>query len=384
MKDFLKKNIVLFAILAISLLFFLALALLAFMEWSKVKGYQASLQELHAKIQKLNEEKPHPVKQNLENIKKDTEILSRRTAEINRLFGKPYATALNAFIKSLCKDEKAEAKFLPEWNDYFKKNFNKNEYPEKLLRDFLAKRNSEEEIQKAKKAFAEIARTRTVEPMDDSNLNAMILDALSVPRSLNPDACKVYAQNMEENLFRFAAESTQSGNAITTDRKSKIFKVYEDADKLPPADFIPYIIKHYKLIEDLLYRMKASGIDNIRDLKKLNGLEGNRDGQYLIFTYQADLTASADAIRKLFDNLMKANEDNRIYVIRSVSIAKTFDEVKNVAATATTASTPPNSRRTETKTADTPAVKILGTNDKLNVEIKFSYIIYVGDEHKLR
>lgn len=381
MKDFLKKNIVLFSILAISLLFFLTLAFLAFMEWSKVKGYQASVQELHAKIQKLNEEKPYPVKQNLENIKKDTDILAERTAEINRLFGKPYTAALNVFIKSLCKDEKAEAKFLPEWNDYFKKNFNKNESPEKLLRDFLAKRNSEEEIQEAKKAFAEIARTRTVETIDDSNLYAMILDALSVPRSLSPDACKVYTQNMEENLFKFA-ESTQFGNAIAADRKSKIFKVYEDADKLPPADFIPHIIKHYKLIEDLLYRMKASGIDSIRDLKKLNGLEGSRDGQYLVFIYQADLTASADAIRKLFDTLMKANEDNRIYVLRSISIAKAFDEIKN--ATPATPSTTASPRRAETKTADTPAIKILGTNDKLNVEIKFAYIIYVGDEHKLR
>ena len=206
MKDFFKKNIVLVVILAISLLFSLSLAFFAFTEWRKLKGYQVNLVELRAKIEKLNEERPYPLQENLTNIKNDTAILLEKLTEINRLFGRPYENALKEFMKTLAKEEEEHNYLtsLKEWEDFFKKNYKKNESAEKLLSDFLSKKGSPEKVQEAKKAFIEVARKRSVEDINDSTVNGMILESLSIPRNLSPDACKVYTQNMEIALFDFA------------------------------------------------------------------------------------------------------------------------------------------------------------------------------------
>ncbi len=390
MKDFFKKNIVLVVILAISLLFSLSLAFFAFTEWRKLKGYQVNLVELRAKIEKLNEERPYPLQENLTNIKNDTAILLEKLTEINRLFGRPYENALKEFMKTLAKEEEEHNYLtsLKEWEDFFKKNYKKNESAEKLLSDFLSKKGSPEKVQEAKKAFIEVARKRSVEDINDSTVNGMILESLSIPRNLSPDACKVYTQNMEIALFDFA-KSDKFGSVISIDEKSRIFKVYEDSEKLPPADFIPHIIKHYKLLEDLLYRMKASGVETVSNIQKLNGLEGIKDGQYLIFTYKLDFSGTSESARKMIENLQKAFEDNRIYVIRYFSLVKAVDEVKK---------TPDSSEKKTTgakkglgqeseNIADSSlseAKIILGLSDKVNVELKFDYIVYVGDEQKAR
>ncbi len=388
MKDFLKKNIVLFVILILSFLFFVTLAVMAFFEWGKVKKYQGNLIELREKVQKLNEQRPYPIKENLDNINNDVDFLSQKLTEINLLFGKPYQTALNEFIKTLENDQegkKIKVNILTEWREYFKKNFKKNEQPEKILKDFLLKRFSEEKVNQALKNFVAIAKTNTLEDINENNQYVFLLDAMFVPRTLSPDACKVYMLKMEEELFRFV-KSNENGQPISVDEKSNVFKVYEDPTKLPPVDFIPNIIRHYSLIEDLVKRMKVAGIDSIKTLQKENGLEGSIDGNYLIFVYKLELNASSNAVRKLIDSMLEAYKDNRIYVVKSMTLTKAFDEVKSKSPEEKTTASPARKGKREEKSENSKAsgIMVLGADDKINAEIRFSYIIYVGDELKTR
>jgi len=376
MKDFLKKNIVLFVILILSFLFFVVLAILAFFEWNKLKTYQGNLIELREKVQKLNEQKPYPLKENLDNINNDEDFLSQKLTEINLLFGKPYQIALNEFIKTLeaeQEEKKIKVNILTEWREYFKKNFKKNEQPEKILKEFLLKNFSEEKINQALKNFVAIAKTRTLEDINENNQYVFLLDAMCVPRMLSPDACKVYMLKTEEELLNFV-KSTENGHPISVDEKSNIFKVYEDSSKLPPIDFVPNIIKHYSLIEDLVARMKDVGIDSIKTLQKENGLEGTRDGNYLIFVYKMDLTASLDSIRKLINSMLEAYKDNRIYVIKSIALTKAFDEVKNKSSAEKQAKLPARRGKEEeskdSKVAGETEKMILGANDKINEIIR--------------
>ncbi|HRU00505.1 MAG TPA: hypothetical protein P5239_02250 [Victivallales bacterium] len=388
MKDFLKKNIVLFVILILSFLFFVTLAVMAFFEWGKVKKYQGNLIELREKVQKLNEQRPYPIKEKLDNINNDVDFLSQKLTEINLLFGKPYQTALNEFIKTLENDQegkKIKVNILTEWREYFKKNFKKNEQPEKILKDFLLKRFSEEKVNQALKNFVAIAKTNTLEDINENNQYVFLLDAMFVPRTLSPDACKVYMLKMEEELFRFV-KSNENGQPISVDEKSNVFKVYEDPTKLPPVDFIPNIIRHYSLIEDLVKRMKVAGIDSIKTLQKENGLEGSIDGNYLIFVYKLELNASSNAVRKLIDSMLEAYKDNRIYVVKSMTLTKAFDEVKSKSPEEKTTASPARKGKREEKSENSKAsgIMVLGADDKINAEIRFSYIIYVGDELKTR
>ncbi|HOK03695.1 MAG TPA: hypothetical protein PLN24_00385 [Victivallales bacterium] len=383
-----KKNIVLFVILILSFLFFVTLAVMAFFEWGKVKKYQGNLIELREKVQKLNEQRPYPIKENLDNINNDVDFLSQKLTEINLLFGKPYQTALNEFIKTLENDQegkKIKVNILTEWREYFKKNFKKNEQPEKILKDFLLKRFSEEKVNQALKNFVAIAKTNTLEDINENNQYVFLLDAMFVPRTLSPDACKVYMLKMEEELFRFV-KSNENGQPISVDEKSNVFKVYEDPTKLPPVDFIPNIIRHYSLIEDLVKRMKVAGIDSIKTLQKENGLEGSIDGNYLIFVYKLELNASSNAVRKLIDSMLEAYKDNRIYVVKSMTLTKAFDEVKSKSPEEKTTASPARKGKREEKSENSKAsgIMVLGADDKINAEIRFSYIIYVGDELKTR
>ncbi|HPO89671.1 MAG TPA: hypothetical protein PLJ44_01005 [Victivallales bacterium] len=383
-----KKNIVLFVILILSFLFFVTLAVMAFFEWGKVKKYQGNLIELREKVQKLNEQRPYPIKEKLDNINNDVDFLSQKLTEINLLFGKPYQTALNEFIKTLENDQegkKIKVNILTEWREYFKKNFKKNEQPEKILKDFLLKRFSEEKVNQALKNFVAIAKTNTLEDINENNQYVFLLDAMFVPRTLSPDACKVYMLKMEEELFRFV-KSNENGQPISVDEKSNVFKVYEDPTKLPPVDFIPNIIRHYSLIEDLVKRMKVAGIDSIKTLQKENGLEGSIDGNYLIFVYKLELNASSNAVRKLIDSMLEAYKDNRIYVVKSMTLTKAFDEVKSKSPEEKTTASPARKGKREEKSENSKAsgIMVLGADDKINAEIRFSYIIYVGDELKTR
>jgi len=190
---------------------------------------------------------------------------------------------------------------------------------------------------------------------------------------------------MEEELFRFV-KSNENGQPISVDEKSNVFKVYEDPTKLPPVDFIPNIIRHYSLIEDLVKRMKVAGIDSIKTLQKENGLEGSIDGNYLIFVYKLELNASSNAVRKLIDSMLEAYKDNRIYVVKSMTLTKAFDEVKSKSPEEKTTASPARKGKREEKSENSKAsgIMVLGADDKINAEIRFSYIIYVGDELKTR
>jgi hypothetical protein len=383
MKDFIKKNVVLMTILSLSLMFFLFLAAVGFVEWSKVNKSQTALLALRTDIQKLNDEKPYPVKDNLQNIKGDWGILNDKLWEINQLFGKPYRKALQEFAKSLGTDQ---AKLSLAWSEFYRKNIQKNDLPEQILMRFL-KNYSPEQIAGAKKIFKENAEKRSVEQISDSNINELLMDALGIPRKMSPDACKVYIQNMESALFKFAS-SAEFGNPLIIGEKSGVFNVY-DKTSLPPADHISNIIRHYKLIEDFTYRMKGAGIESVKSLQKLNGIEGANDGQFITFSYKIEFAAPSQALRKLIEDMQGAYKDNRIYVIRDIVFSKINDDMKSrISSAASAATEKPDSRTKPNQPLPPPLLApdipfVLGLSDGITAELKFDYIIYIGDELKV-
>ena len=102
MKQFILKNIVLVAILALTLVS--SIVLIFFCE-GKRRMIGQSMEDIEADVQKLeainSARKPNSVPESEMKIKADTESLNKRNLQIYRYFGKPYRPALLKFLKNI-------------------------------------------------------------------------------------------------------------------------------------------------------------------------------------------------------------------------------------------------------------------------------------------
>ena len=99
--ELIKKNIVLFVVLGIALLVSIVLCFFVFQVSVKMTKHQESLLTQKDKIKKLIEEKPSPLKGNLDAINSDADQLKLKVQEIHQVFGKPYRSAIQAFAAAL-------------------------------------------------------------------------------------------------------------------------------------------------------------------------------------------------------------------------------------------------------------------------------------------
>ena len=110
MKQFILKNIVLVAILAITLV---GSIFLIFFIWSKQQTIQQSMKDIEAdvaKVEAINSARnPNSVEQSEKMIKADTETMAKKNVQIYRHFGKPYRPALLKLLKNIASPAELEA-----------------------------------------------------------------------------------------------------------------------------------------------------------------------------------------------------------------------------------------------------------------------------------
>ena len=102
MKQFILKNIVLVAILILTLV---GSIVLIFLIEGKRQTVAQSMREIEENVSKIeaidSARKPNSVEQSEKMIKADTETLNRKNDEIYRFFGRPYRPALLKFIRNI-------------------------------------------------------------------------------------------------------------------------------------------------------------------------------------------------------------------------------------------------------------------------------------------
>ena len=102
MKQFILKNIVLVAILILTLIGSIVLIVLIEGKRQTVAGSMSDIEENVRKLESINSaRKPNIVEQSEKMIKADTETLNKKNDEIYRFLGKPYRPALLKFIKNI-------------------------------------------------------------------------------------------------------------------------------------------------------------------------------------------------------------------------------------------------------------------------------------------
>ena len=101
--NLIKKNIILFVVLAITIVVAGVMVFYVVKATGKMKKSLTSVEDLRKKINELNEQSPAPVQENIERINNDAKMIAQKVLDIQPVFGTPYKEALENFAKELEK-----------------------------------------------------------------------------------------------------------------------------------------------------------------------------------------------------------------------------------------------------------------------------------------
>ena len=389
--NFIKKNVVMLVVLLIATFASAFLVYQVVVETEKMNLAVQKVGELKDKIKELNKTSPIPNEKNLNKIKTDTVSVKKKVKNLLHVFGHPYLKAITAMADKLgLTVDELRKKYKTVYNEQKEKG---------MARGFIFTTfSSEFDNQKWRDAidiFTKEVGKRSQEPMNEGNVDGYVTEALGLPRKMEPILCKNFLLDAVMNLNRCMREKKKGtddksvfmfGTGKNDDVESLTFKKF-NGDSLPRPDEIPYIFKQLEVIQDLLYRMKSSKIGRLDKISR-ETMKGVVTGNYLVFKYTIKVTGTLTSVRGFINRLLAAYKDNRVYIIRSMTLTMT-DEAKAILASTVA---PVRSRRLGWRKPDASSEKpkeeekvevnipIIGTSDLVTMEIEFDYIIYVGDE----
>ena len=384
--DFVKKNMVLVVTLALSLGVSGFLVYEAVMATAGMNQSMEKVEELKTEIQKLNDQNLIPSQDNLDKIIKDRQLIVAKKRKLQMIFGNPYQNAVKRMASALgiSEDDLRE-----KWRTTFLEETNKGSTRALIFENFFNNFGRE----KKEKAFAAFknALKGTVEPLNNANINGCIMEALGVPRRMEPLVCKKFLSDMLHNLVAYMEDTGKKDGAPFLFGESKDSKVkfltfdkYE-GETLPMPEQVPYIFKHLKLIEDLLFRIKAAGLTRLLTISRTNMIGTVPAENYLAFSYTVQVQGSLDSVRTLVNSLLEAYKDNEVYVIRSMTIEDVVDEAGAVFSQSSQKASDGAKRagrRGKLPHAGTPVesnVVLIGNTDAVTAKITFDYILFTGN-----
>ena len=384
--NLIKKNIILFSVLGLTLLasgFFIYMVI---HETDKMNKAALQVEVQKKKITELNKHTPIPNNVNYNKITLDAGFINEKTKELNTIFGKPYLPAAHAFTKALGVPYE---EFIQKWNDAY--NAEQNVPRDLFFSKFFAEFDKEK-VENAINAFYKKIEKDSLEPLNQANVDDSIMEAFGFPRTIQPISCKTYMMDMQDNFLAYAADTENGrkplilGTGVTGNSVEKFTFDKFEGGALPRPDEVSYIFKNLKLIEDLLFRLKKSGIKSLDEIKK-EDLKGEERGDYLLLYYTIKISGPLNNIRQFINSLLHAYKQNRVYVIKSMILTAKEDLAGIVQDDKSNKSSTNKYHRSEVQKeseADSQTspsgVPIIGNDNTVTAEIKFEYIIYVGDE----
>lgn len=398
--DFVKKHKVLAAVLGVTALISAFLIFLDLDRHSKVISANSEIEELKSKIISTYQKSPAPVIPNVQDIAADAKEVAEKTRQLQKMFGKPYRNLIKKFAETIkITEDDLSAKFRDIYNK--SKTGDRDEVFEALMKELGNEKEqggdkpirTEQDVEAAFQNFKVALQPHTVEIINQQSGRDIFLCALGLPRTMLTSRCKVMIDSMQETMIEKrmipGVNDIDSVRKITFDYKLNV----------PPPDMVPFIIRSFQIFEDIFWRMSKSGISSVDsfEFEKFSDMQTHIvSDHFLRLTYKVKLTGDINSIRRFVNFLQSAYEDDRIYIIREISLTrKATGEVakaRELTAPASTESKPGvKITKSATGAPEEPVDpstlpdygKILVGADKLVfAEIEFDYYIYVGDELK--
>ena len=457
MVTFLKKNIIFFIVFAVIMLVSLFLLFLDVTMYGEISELNSKTDNANNTLKDYAKKPDKPVETNVTSFNADKENLQKKVVQIRRYFGAPYRNFLLKFAEECGIDENTLlAEFKKHFDEYKVKssdgnessladNLNRNPHrlDNKTFLDFMnkyrenlaliltkrsadaKKKNSdgeEKEIEKADAKDLQKINTAyrhffdnilkdplfTVEnlvPTDPQLKRRTEEDifacALGLPRTKSELLCQSYLGEMQR-----AFVSKQIFPGVKDLETIRNF-TYKDYVTQPPAcQAIPEIMLAMPVYEDIARRLRSVENLVLTDMSKTGPTPINGNDRYLGYRFKIKVTCTMDGLRDLVNKLHGAYNDNRVYIVRWISVTGTSEdelgELKKIlentenssAAKITTAKRRSTRSRNRTKTAaaDLGAIgpyldslnlkyasRVVGKQKEISAEIDFDYCIYVGE-----
>lgn len=393
---FIKKNMIMLIVLSIGTLISAFLVYQVIVETDKMNTAVDKVGDLKEKLKELNKTSPIPNKENLKRIENDTAVIKEKVKDFQHIFGHPYFKAITAMAGELALTLDELRK---KWKTIYTQEHEKGMAREFIFTKFSGEFDNQKWI-KAVALFTKEVNKKSQELLNAANADGCIMEALGLPRKMEPIPCKNFILDAVMNLNKYMRDTGDPDKIFIfgsgkegDDVESLTFKKF-NGDSLPRPDEIPYIFKQLELIQDLLYRIKSSKIDRLDEISR-ETMKGTLTGDYLVFNYTLKVTGSLKSIRAFINNLLLAYKDNRIYIVRKMTLTTEDEAEKVLQSTSTTSRTITARRGTRRRRGELPDaneeesnepeqveinVPIIGTSNSVTAEITFDYVIYVGDE----
>lgn len=321
--ELIKKNILLFSVITITVIISLVLAYFIFIKRNQMNKRIAETNKLKHEIETLNSQRIAPVTGNLELINSDTVKYTEKVKNIQLRFGQPYYQALKSFGAELgLTPEQLREKFKTFCDENVTSTTSYDQIIIKFRRQFK-KSKTTTKWEQAWTAFKREVAKATIEKVNDSNAYSILLFVLGLPREVS-----ILKANRFRQEFRDKVKAKLDAAKIYYELDALTFSL--DFNKLPDKQDIPLMIHNLTIIGDLIVkRLIPSGISSL-DSFKIRRLEPEVIGDYQYFRYSMTVKGSLNNIRKFVDNLAMAYSDSRVYVVRGITINKVEDQAAGI------------------------------------------------------
>lgn len=357
MNRFVKDNMVLFIVMGGTIIGAIVLLAFAVLGHAQMFRSHSEAEELRSQILQLIKQSPAPVAGNVAPMQEDIQFFKEKTAELLPHFGQIKGAALDAFIKGLGVDkQKFLETFRAAWegDEDRKSPGGRNRFYERFSQGLSAEHNWAEDLklspaarlerwQKAVAAFRAEYQKLTVETVNESNQNDILLAVLGAPRNFDgrPELCMQefivpMAQRMQEICAKppltpeeaaLAAAKKKNKDADHADEEETQNRVELlgeagafgfDLKKDPRAEDIVDIVKNGEVIGDLVRRIAMAKVGSINSFIIRNKYAGEKIGRYVVYHYTFSVTGDISRIRNLVKLLNDAAKEKRMYIVRSI------------------------------------------------------------------
>jgi len=405
MTDLIKKNLMLTIVLAVALVLSLALLFLVSRKHRDMKQSLADVEKLRDEINELNLKRPAPLQENIDRLQADCRLIRERATELQSRFGKRYYEAVTDFAKELGHASVAELK--EKWQAHQKKDPAKGVRLTQVFTNFL-NGYDRATVEKALLTFKRLAEMRSVEELTEANLLDVVLEALGHPRTMSPEACKTYITQMQGAVGQLLQpmRPQEGEHVVVLNAGVEKFTFGDYEQRMPLPSDVSYIVKNWKMLEDLAFRLKEARVGQLVAINRQGTLKGREENGYLYLTYDIEVETSQDSLRELLNRMQQAYEDHCLYIVRDLELTKVADEVD-------TALNPKEPAKTQPGTGPRPPPRqpggmppmmmgpggaaeeesasgenaddgygrvLIGRNRDVRAKLVFDYVIYVGDE----
>lgn len=313
--ELIKKNILLFSVLGITLIVSIALLVFVLIAHGEMMVSMEKIEAIKKDISDLQRQKPVPHKTNMTRINKDSEAYKVELQNIYHYFGQPYRDAMLAFVGALGMSEEA---FMTKFREFWTQNAIRGSNVQQLFIKFSREFDTFK-FNKAKEVFRQVYQKQTLEKVNDTNLNDILLYIIGANRPMSPLAAKTFITVMQDEMIALLKNNNiRAGEGVYT------FTFGRYANEMPRIDEINHIVENMTIIGDIFTRIAASGIKQVDSIAR-GPLEGTVDGKFLRYRYTLEVTSETEQIFAFINNLADAFKSNRIYIIRNMTLEKTFD-----------------------------------------------------------